>query len=149
MEAKSNLELEFRQKWLQWVVDFIQLDLSSLSEMEMKVLACEALYVSSATMAFHDTFENVLVWLGFGRHLQLPIKNINLAEITRLTRQERASNYLTENDSNNKISEIESQLPNIQNALRDIVEKICCTVKEVELPQADQWLELGETSWGG
>jgi hypothetical protein len=37
-------DLEFRKRWLQWALDFIQMDLNSLSKMKRKKLAKEIVY---------------------------------------------------------------------------------------------------------
>lgn len=42
-----NKKLDFRKRWLQWVLDFIQTDLNSLSKANMKRLVLEVFYFSS------------------------------------------------------------------------------------------------------
>jgi hypothetical protein len=94
----DRMNLEFKKRWLQWVLDFIQMDLGSLSPLNRKKLAKEILYFCSS-----DLFK--IDWEDFEYN-------------TGLSPEERGTLL------NKDLSEVETNPHPIQEKLREVIQII-------------------------
>jgi len=118
MRVKENLE--FKTKWIQWVLDFIQLDLDSLSKSKLRGLSVEAGYFISDAFVT-DTFEVFLSYGCFDKLPEIQIGNFDETALKQLRMQDHCE--ATDEEMETVISEALPVLPNIQTALRDFLKE--------------------------
>jgi hypothetical protein len=123
MNVKTNLE--FKKKWLQWVVDFIQMDLNSLSKPNLRGKCTELIYFSGLGFV-ERSFEEFLSMFNFDKLPEIHIDNFDFNELMRLRKQisdERSRLLYSNEDLEEVLSKFAPELQDIQNALRDFIEK--------------------------
>jgi hypothetical protein len=106
MNMIARKDLNFRKKWIQWVLDFIQMDLGSLSRMKRKTLAEEIVF-------FCDNNFFTIDWKDFEYILSFP--------------PDKRGTLL-----NRYLNEMETDANGIQKTLKSFIEKI--TLEPTETP---------------
>lgn len=169
MEVK--MDFEFRKKWLQWALNFVQLDLNSLPKAKFRGRCAEVLYFGSYSF-LTQSFESFLLFFNLDKLPEIQIENFDeivLKEQREIVLKEpRNQEYpgVTAEEAEEIISEMTIKLPNIQKALKDFfnnieealikprVTKLDPTTGEEHrwyeliLPETENRLDIGKTHGG-
>ncbi len=135
MNVKANLE--FKKRWLQWVVDFIQTDLNSVPKPNLRGKTAE-LYYFSSSLFVEENFEKFLSSCNFDKLPEIQIDNFDFNALIRQREQDNNKFYRlkqatvrrgtiriggSNEEAEEALSKFAPELQDIQNVLRDFIEK--------------------------